>query len=315
MLRKLSRAFFLSLGRSSHLASWISRPRAQGSRGFVNRFIGGTSIQEALATAAQLDRRTFSHTLNHLGEHVTSPVAAQRATLDYLNTVDRLAAAGLESVLSVKLSQLGLELDRDLCKENLHKIVVAAGDHDGFVRIDMEGSQTVDDTLTVFETIWGEHHRNVGVALQAYLHRTGDDLKRLLRLGASIRLCKGAYDEPQGIAYRKKRDVDAAFVRLMRTLLVEGRVPAIATHDRSMIDATCTFAEARELDRREFEFELLYGVRRDLQQELRARGYCVRVYVPFGSDWYEYFMRRLAERPENVLSVVRSLAGERLRAR
>ncbi len=315
MLHKLSRAFFLSLGRSSRLASWISRPNAQGSRGFVNRFIGGTSIEEALVKVAELDRRGFSHTLNHLGEQVTSPTVARRATRDYLNVIECLADAGLESVLSVKPSQLGLELDRDLCSENLRKIVAAAGDHNGFVRIDMEGSQTVDDTLAVFETLWAEDLRNVGVVLQAYLYRTVDDLERLLHLGASVRLCKGAYDEPPEVAYGKKHDVDAAFVRLMRMLLADGRAPAIATHDRSIIDATCAFAREREFGEEEFEFELLYGVRRDLQEELRARGHCVRVYVPFGSDWYQYFMRRLAERPENVLFVAGSLAGELKRAR
>ena len=260
----------------------------------------------------ELGQQGFTHTLNHLGEHVASPNVAQTATREYLSIIDKVGAAGLPCKISVKLSQIGLELDRVLCTDNLRQILGAARRQGGFVRIDMEGSTTVDDTLDTLNTVWDEGIRNVGVVLQAYLYRTAQDLRRLIELGVRVRLCKGAYNESPDIAYKAKSDVDAAFLRLMRVLLTEGNLPAFATHDPNMIDATCRFARERGIGSEAFEFQMLYGVRRDLQASLQAKGQLVRIYVPFGVEWFPYFMRRLAERPANVGFVVRSVLYERL---
>jgi proline dehydrogenase len=250
--------------------------------------------------------------LNHLGEHVASPPVAREATQSYLRTIETVGAAGLPCKISVKLSQIGLELDPALCTDNLRQILTAARHQGGFVRLDMEGSGTVDATIEIFETVWHEGLRNVGVVLQAYLLRTERDLQRLLALGGRVRLCKGAYKEPEEVAYQDKADVDEAFLHLMRRLLTAGQAPAFATHDPRMIDETCRFAREQGIGAEGFEFQMLYGVRRDLQTALRDRGYGVRVYVPFGVEWFPYFMRRLAERPANVGFVIRSLVYEQM---
>ena len=307
----LSRAFFLTLARSTLLKAGASRYGMRGPGGFARRFVGGETLNEAMRVVQDLDRQGFTHTLNYLGEHVASPDVARSATQDYLEIIDRVGAAGLPCKISVKLSQLGLELDRALCADNLRRILTAAGRRDGFVRIDMEGSATVDATLEIFEAVWSDGLRNVGVVLQAYLHRTEADLRRVVALGARVRLCKGAYKEPSGVAHQDRADVDKAFLRLIPVLLAEGHAPAVATHDRQAIDAACRFAEQRGIGSDRFEFQMLFGVRRDLQAELRDRGYLVRIYVPFGREWFPYFMRRLAERPANVAFVVRSLLRER----
>ncbi|MDA1185913.1 MAG: proline dehydrogenase family protein [Acidobacteria bacterium] len=310
MLNALSRSLFLALARRPVLASLLVRGGMRRPDSFVRRFVGGETIAELVSTLREIDGQGFTHTFNHLGEHVQSAEAARAAVRDYVDVIDAVAAAGMECKVSVKLSQIGLELDRGLCLEHLRQILVAADRRNGFVRVDMEGSRVLDDTLDVFDTVWGEGHRNVGVVLQAYLRRTEADLRRVIERGGRVRLCKGAYNEPSTIAFRSREDVDAAFIRLMRLLLSEGTRPAIATHDPHMIDATRTFAHERGVAPRDFEFQMLYGVRRDLQEALRDEGYTVRIYVPFGPEWYPYFMRRLAERPENVRFLVRSLIDE-----
>jgi proline dehydrogenase len=241
---------------------------------------------------------------------VTTTAAAQTATQAYLQTIEQIGLAGVPCKVSVKLSQLGLEIDRGLCLDHLRTIIDLARHHGGFVRIDMEGSGLLDDTLETFAALWGEGHRNIGVVLQSYLHRTSDDLQRVMELGARVRLVKGAYNEAADIAYREKRDVDAAFARQAKTLLTQGSVPAFATHDPRMIDTICRDASDNGIGKDGFEFQMLYGVRRDLQASLAARGYRVRVYVPFGQDWFPYFMRRLAERPANVAFVAKSILYE-----
>ena len=312
MLDALSRTLFLTLSRSSVLKKAASRYGMRGPRGFARRFIGGETIDEAIGVVHELGQHGFTHTLNHLGEHVTSPAIARGATDEYLAIIERVAAAGLPCKISVKLSQIGLELDRSLCTQNLRRILIGAQYHGGFIRIDMEGSAMVDDTLDVFEAVWQERLRNVGVVLQAYLYRTEEDLRRVIAVGARVRLCKGAYSEPSDVAHRDKVDVDAAFVRLMRMLLTDGNYPAFATHDPRMIAAVCRFARERGMGADAYEFQMLYGVRRDLQTSLQARGYLVRIYLPFGLEWFPYFMRRLAERPANVAFVVRGLLYEQL---
>ena len=310
MLESISRALFLSASKSRLLKQVVSRYGMRGPHGFARRFIGGESLDDVMTTLHTLGHQGFSHTLNHLGEHVTSRDAAQTATAAYLDTVDRVGLAGLSCKISIKLSQIGLEIDADYCVENLRTILIAAKRHGGFVRIDMEGSALVDHTLQVFERVWADGHRNVGVVLQSYLYRTAADLQRVLDLGARVRLVKGAYNEQSDVAYSQKGDVDAAFVRQAYRLLAEGSTPAFATHDPRMITAVQVFAQNHGIGSDAFEFQMLYGVRRDLQTTLRAAGHGVRVYVPFGSEWFPYFMRRLAERPANVGFVLRSVLYE-----
>ena len=311
MLESSSRALFLSASKSQLLKQAVSRYGMRGPHGFARRFIGGESLDDVMATLHTLGHHGFGHTLNHLGEHVRSRDAAHAATEAYLDTVGGVGEAGLSCKVSIKLSQIGLEIDPDLCVENLRTIVTAAKGHGGFVRIDMEGSALVDQTLEIFERVWADGHRNVGVVLQSYLYRTEADLQRVLDLGARVRLVKGAYREHSDIAYPQKADVDAAFVRLAHHLLAKGATPAFATHDPRMIEAVQTFAQDQGIGNDGFEFQMLYGVRRDLQTALLTQGYGVRIYVPFGSEWFPYFMRRLAERPANVAFVVKSVLYEK----
>lgn len=246
-----------------------------------------------------------------------SQALAEASGEAYLGVVDALrgipvpaAASGVDNNLSLKLTQLGLVVDPALCGRLLRRILDRAGPM--LVRIDMEGSSYTDATLALFEALWAEGRRNVGVVIQAYLYRSPCDLERLNALGARVRLCKGAYDEPPAVAFPRKRDVDAAFARLAEILLRGGTYPAIATHDERLIGHVCRIAEAAQIGRDRFEFQMLYGIRRDLQAALCRRGYRVRVYVPFGEEWYPYFTRRLAERPANVWFVLRSVLRERV---
>ena len=310
MLEPISRALFLSASKSRLRKHAVSRYGMRGPHSFAGRFIGGESLDDVMATLHALGHEGFSHTLNHLGEHVRSRDAARTATAEYLNTVETVGLAGLPCKVSIKLSQIGLEIDPDYCAEHLRSIVIAAKRHGGFVRIDMEGSALIDQTLEIFEQVWADGHRNVGVVLQSYLYRTAADLQRILDLGARVRLVKGAYNERSDIAYPHKVDVDAAFVRLAHRLLAEGSTPAFATHDPQMITAVQAFARDHGIGNDAFEFQMLYGVRRDLQTGLLAAGYGVRVYVPFGSEWFPYFMHRLAERPANVGFIIRSVLYE-----
>ena len=310
VIEALSRAFFLAAAGSPLLKRAVSRYGMRGPDSFARRFIGGETVDEVLSTVHTLEKSGFTHTLNYLGEHVTSAEAARTATQAYLQTIEQIGLAGVPCKVSVKLSQLGLEIDRGRCLRNLREIIDLARHHGGFVRIDMEGSGLLDDTLETFAALWSEGHRNVGVVLQSYLHRTEDDLQRVMGMGTRVRLVKGAYKESADIAYREKRDVDAAFARQAKTLLAQGAGPAFATHDPRMIETISRYASENGVGNGGFEFQMLYGVRRDLQASLAARGYGVRIYVPFGQDWFPYFMRRLAERPANVAFVAKSLLYE-----
>ena len=225
--------------------------------------------------------------------------------------LEKIAAAGVERNISLKLTQLGLTVDRATCVDNLRRILDAAAARDFFVRIDMENSPFTAVTLDVFETMWQQGYRNAGVVLQSYLPRSEADAARMNALGARVRLVKGAYNEPRDAAYQSKADVDASFVRIMKILLAEGAYPAIATHDPAMIDATRAFAKERGIDASKFEFQMLFGIRRDLQNSLKREGLRIRVYVPFGREWFPYFMRRLGERPANLGFVIRGVLSER----
>jgi proline dehydrogenase len=282
-----------------------------GPHAFARRFIAGETVADAIAAVHHIQSQGLLSTLDYLGESVTSLAAAETATSEYLHLVDAVDRADAERNVSLKLTQLGLDVDRAICMDNLRRILTTAQPCGFFVRIDMEGSAHTDATLDMFETVWKLGHRNVGVVLQSCLYRTEKDFERINALGARIRLVKGAYREPKSIAYNLKSDVDAAYVRIATRLLVEGTYPAIATHDEAILDAVERFAADRAIPPEAYEFQMLYGIRRDLQVRFRDAGHRVRVYVPFGREWFPYFMRRLGERPANVGFVVRSIVAER----
>jgi proline dehydrogenase len=310
MLDALPRTAFSLLAGSSAMKRLASRYGMRRPHSFARRFIAGETVSEAIETARAIERPGISVTFDVLGESAASTAAAAEATRAYASVISALQQAGVGRNLSLKLTQLGLTIDRATSIDNLRRILDVANGAGCFVRIDMEGSTYTDQTLETFETVWGIGYRNVGVAVQSALRRTEQDVRHLNALGARVRLVKGAYREPRTIAFQQKAEVDAAFDALMKLLLSDGVSPAIATHDPARIDAAKAFARSRGLASDAFEFQLLYGVRRDLQAALAAAGYHVRVYVPFGTEWFPYFMRRLGERPANVGFVVKSLLRE-----
>jgi proline dehydrogenase len=311
MLDVASKAFFQTLSHSPTLKTLASRYGMSGPRAFARRFIAGETVDTAIEAVRQIQSQGLLSTLDYLGESVTSLAAADTATREYLQLIEAVDRAGVERNLSLKLTQLGLDVDRAICVDNLRKILKTAAQCNFFVRIDMESSAYTDATLDIFETVWKLGHHNAGVVLQSCLHRTEKDLERVNALGARIRLVKGAYREPKSVAYQLKADVDDAYLKLARRLLSEGVYPAIATHDPQILDAVKRFAAERGISPDAFEFQMLYGIRRDLQNALRDAGYRMRVYVPFGREWFPYFMRRLGERPANVAFVIGSLVKER----
>ncbi len=310
MIRHVAKAFFNTLAGSQTLKHLASRYGMRRPNSFAQRFIAGETIEEAIAAARALETAGFRETLDLLGESVSTMSGADTATRAYLSVIDHIVAAGIGRNISLKLTQLGLTVDRATCVDNLRRILDSAGEHGFFVRIDMENSIHTQVTLDVFETMWQQGYRNVGVVLQSYMRRSAADAVRLNELGARVRLVKGAYKEPKNVAYQRKNEVDAAFVEIMQVLLERGSFPAIATHDPAMIEATRKFAKTRKVPPDRYEFQMLYGVRRDLQAQLRDAGYGVRIYVPFGREWFPYFMRRLGERPANVGFVIRGILRE-----
>jgi proline dehydrogenase len=306
-----AKAVFYALSRSALLKRLASKYGMRSPESFARRFIAGETVEEAVETSRRVQAEGLHITLDYLGESVRTAEEAAAATLAYVRLLDVIVAAGIERNISLKLTQLGASIDRATCVDNLRRILEPAGRHGFFVRIDMENSPWTQMTLDIFETLWQQEYRNVGVALQAALHRTDRDVQRMNELGARVRLVKGAYKEPETVAYQQKADVDAAFVRLTRMLLDEGTYPAIATHDPAMIAGTRAYATERMIGKNRFEFQMLYGIRRDLQAELAADGHPVRLYVPFGREWFPYFMRRLGERPANLGFVLRGILREK----
>jgi proline dehydrogenase len=311
MIGSVSRAFFHALAGSRTLKQLASRYGMRNPTSFARRFIAGETIDEAIAAARVIEAAGLTETLDLLGESVGTMAEADAATREYLDVFDRIVAAGIERNVSLKLTQLGLTIDRATCIDNLRRILDAGAAHNFFVRIDMENSAYTQVTFDVFETIWQQGYRNAGIVLQAYLRRSVSDARRMNAIGARVRLVKGAYQEPKTIAYHRKHDVDASFVEIMELLLEHGNYPAIATHDPDMIAAARRFATAKGIASERYEFQMLYGIRRDLQRYLRDAGYAVRVYVPFGREWFPYFMRRLGERPANIGFVINGLLRER----
>ena len=310
MIDRASKASFHTFARSSTLKRMASRYGMRSSSSFARRFIAGETIDEAIAVARIIESGGLTQTLDYLGESVASISEADQATRTYLSIIQRIASDGIGRNVSLKLTQLGLTIDRATCVDNLRRILDAAAPHQFFVRIDMEDSPFTQVTIDIFETIWQQGYRNAGIVLQSYLPRSVDDARRMNQLGARVRLVKGAYNEPKTVAYQSKADVDHAFVEIMKVLLSEGTYPAIATHDPLMLAATREFANTRHIDYGRFEFQMLFGIRRDLQTSLSREGFAVRVYVPFGREWFPYFMRRLGERPANIGFVIKSLIRE-----
>lgn len=284
------------------------------SRRAALRFVAGEDVDSAMRVVADLNQAGILATLDHLGENVDSAETAQQAATDYVTLLDVVAASGVESHVSVKLTQLGLDVGHELCQSCIDAIVTRAAQHGNFVRIDMEGSDYTERTIRLFKELRARY-ANVGIVIQSYLYRSASDVEQLIPMGANIRLCKGAYKEPPSVAFPRKADVDRNYVALMERLLSadarsQGAFVAIATHDPKIIARAKEYVEKKKVPRDGFEFQMLYGVRRDLQRQLVSEGYRVRVYVPYGREWYPYFMRRMAERPANIVFVLRGVIGE-----
>ena len=288
------------------------------TRPMVRRFICGETLDEALPAIERLHAQGLRTTVDVLGESVTVAEDARAAAGRYLGALDALAARDLDRNVSLKPSQMGLAIDPALARENIDRIVARAVETGAFVRIDMEDHTTTDATLALWREVrpegWADGGADVGVVIQSALRRSADDVEAIIAEGGRVRLCKGAYKEPAGVAFGDKAEVDEAYERLMLRLLRAGRYPAIATHDVRLIRRAIEVATAEGIARDAFEFQMLYGVRRDLQEQLVGAGWTVRTYVPFGAQWYPYFMRRLAERPANVSFILRNLWRERGRA-
>jgi len=274
----------------------------------AHRFVPGEELSQAIEAARACNKSGMSASLDHLGENVITREDAERARAAYTEALEAIAAQAVEANVSLKLTHLGLDLGEDFCAEQLRAVTRRAAELGNFVRVDMEGSAYTARTLRMIHAARAETGA-VGTVIQAYLYRSEEDVRDLLGIGCRIRLVKGAYREPASIAFRRKKDVDANFIKLMKILLPSGTYHALATHDPKMIEAAIRFAAEQNITKDKFEFQMLYGIRADLQTLLVRQGYRVRVYIPFGNDWFPYFMRRLAERPANLLFFLRNLFG------
>jgi proline dehydrogenase len=283
---------------------------------FAMRFVAGETLEQAVAAVRELNAKGMTATLDLLGESVTNEAQARATRDEYLRILDRIQELRLDANVSLKLTAMGMDISEDLCVAHMHDVLGRAQAYDNFVRLDMESSAYTERTLSLFEgRLYPSYKANVGIVLQSYLYRTFADVERANEIACRVRLCKGAYKEPASVAYPEKRDVDANYVKCAQALLRRGNYPAMATHDPRMIDAVKQYAREQGIAADRFEFQMLYGVRRDLQDQLVREGYRVRIYIPFGTDWYPYLMRRLAERPANVAfitgNVVREMVGGR----
>ncbi|HNP88262.1 MAG TPA: proline dehydrogenase family protein [Kouleothrix sp.] len=272
----------------------------------VSRFVAGVELNEALGNVQKLNSAGLTATLDYLGESVHTAAEAGAAAAQYIALLHGIERIGAQCNASLKLTQMGLDVDRALCVRNVERILAQAAAFNNFVRIDMEGSGYTQATLDIFNELY-ERYKNVGIVIQAYLYRSEADIRALNKLGARVRLCKGAYNEPASVAFPAKADTDNNYVKLMQMLLSEGNYPGIATHDERMIEATRSYAAKQGIAPDRFEFQMLYGIRRDLQEQLVREGYRMRVYVPYGEEWYPYMVRRMAERPANLLFVLKGL--------
>ena len=307
----ITRNLLLALSRSTRLRDLMIH--FGPARTIARRFVAGETLNEAITAVQALSQQDLLASLDHLGESVTSETEARDATAETLELLDAIQTGGVRSGVSVKLTQLGLDLSPALAAENLERIVARSAEIGRFVRIDMESFAYVQPTLDLFEALW-ERYKNVGVVIQAYLYRSADDVARLIRLGASVRLVKGAYNEPPDVAHPRKADTDANYIRLAEQLFspearASGVFPAIASHDTWLIDWARDHTRRQGIPPDRFEFQMLYGIRPTLQRQLTTAGYRVRIYTPYGQEWYPYLMRRLAERPATLFFLLRGLLG------
>jgi proline dehydrogenase len=298
------RSFFLFLSRQKHLRKWMETSSL--AKRFAARFVAGETLEQALAVSRKLNSEGISVTLDHLGESVSSLDEAAEARDVYLRTLSAIHDSGIQGNVSLKLTQFGIDISYDQCLANVEMLVRKAAEFGSFVRVDMEASDYTDRTLQLVSALHSRYP-SVGVVIQAYLYRSREDVEKLCAERIRVRLCKGAYLEPADVAFPSKSEVDNSFVELMKLLLTDGTYPALATHDEAIIGHSKAWAAARNIPRDAFEFQMLYGIRRDLQRKLVAEGYRLRLYVPFGRAWYPYYMRRLAERPANVFFILRNL--------
>ena len=291
----------LYLAQNGNIRNFVTHNRA--TRGVSRRFVAGETLDDAIEVTRTLNQQGMHVSLDHLGENVSDAKEATSAAQDYIAILDRFKQAGVDANISIKLTAVGLDISQELCEQNVTRILKHAQQFPIFVRIDMEGSayteQTVDITLRMHERF--EH---VGTVIQSCMYRSKKDIEQLIAQGVRVRLVKGAYKEPKSVAFQNKSEVDHNYVKLMTMLLLHGNYPAIATHDEAIINATCKFARDNGISKAAFEFQMLYGIRRDLQEKLVSQGYNMRVYVPYGSQWYPYLMRRMAERPANLVFVM-----------
>ena len=281
---------------------------------FARRFVAGETLDDALAAVRSLNAAGITASLDLLGESVTNEREARAAESEYLRILDRIHDERLDANVSVKLTAMGLDVSEELCVSIMHDVLGRAQAYRTFVRLDMESSAYTERTLRLFEErLYPTYKENVGIVLQSYLYRTWSDVERAIQLRCRVRLCKGAYKEPASVAYPEKREVDANYIKCMHALLECGNYSAIATHDPAIIAEAKRFVAEKGIDRSRFEFQMLYGIRRDLQEQLVREGYRMRVYVPFGTQWYPYLMRRLAERPANVAFITGNVVREMVR--
>jgi len=281
------------------------------SRKFASRFVAGETLDEAIQAARVLNEKGVSTSLDLLGESVTDESEAARSRDEIIEILDRIAETGVDANVSVKLTQMGLDLSEETCVTNMHKVLARARKHDIFVRIDMEGSPFTERTLKLFsQRLHPEFGDLTGVVIQSYMRRSAADVEALIAMQARVRLCKGAYAEPPDIAFQERREVSESYAELMEHLVQRGNYPGIATHDDELVKRTIEFVKKENISADRFEFQMLYGVRRDLQRKLRDDGYNMRVYIPFGTQWYPYLMRRLAERPANLAFITISVLKE-----
>src|SRR5215813_9524386 len=277
-------------------------------RKLTTRFVAGETIDDAVSYIRQINAENCTASFDHLNESVGSEAEAEREVVEYLNILNQISETQIRSNVSIKLTQFGLGLDPELAYRNARRIVEDAHRRGNFVRVDMEDSNVTQATIDIFKRLRAEFGLNdVGIVLQSYLYRTLGDAQELVKLPARIRICKGAYNEPLEVAFPDKKDVDANYIKVMQLLLSSGVYHGIATHDPKMIDATVDFVKREGIGKEKFEFQMLFGIRRDLQRQLAHDGFNVRIYVPYGKHWYPYFMRRLAERPANIWFVLKNM--------
>lgn len=308
------RTALLYLSGQNHVFRFVRNNRL--AKSFANRFVAGETLDTALDAVARLNARGISASLDLLGESVHNEAEARSAGREYITMLHRIHQRKLDANVSVKLTAMGLDVSEELCVAIMQDILQRAREYRTFVRIDMESSAYTQRTLDLFEKrLYPNYRGHVGIVLQSYLYRTFADVERANELKARVRICKGAYKEPETVAYPEKKDVDANYVKCMQALMVHGNYPGIATHDEAIIAEAKRFARANKLTSKQYEFQMLYGIRRDLQDRLVREGYRMRVYVPFGTQWYPYLMRRLAERPANVAFLTGNVLKEMLARR